>query len=157
MATLVERLLSFVVERYPFALPVVQRALESCDGAALVSDRSIEQLRPTLCRELTDQLGTIVATDLPEPTPGVTASTRLQAAREELVQACDGFLARESIAASLTSDERREILRGMTLTRAVDNRLKQFFLSGEVTHRGVPFQGKGFRSLGQEAIYAAAI
>ena len=157
MATLVERLLSFVVERYPFALPVVQRALESCDGAALVSDRSIEQLRPTLCRELTDQLGKIVATDLPETTPGVTASTRLQAAREELVQACDGFLARESIAASLTSDERREILRGMILTRAVDNRLKQFFLSGEVTHRGVPFQGKGFRSLGQEAIYAAAI
>ena len=157
MATLVERLLSFVVERYPFALPVVQRALESCDGAALVSDRSIEQLLPTLCRELTDQLGKIVATDLPETTPGVTASTRLQAAREELVQACDGFLARESIAASLTSDERREILRGMILTRAVDNRLKQFFLSGEVTHRGVPFQGKGFRSLGQEAIYAAAI
>ena len=45
----------------------------------------------------------------------------------------------------------------MILTRAVDNRLKQFFLSGEVRYRDVPFQGKGFRSLGQEAIYAAAI
>jgi 2-oxoisovalerate dehydrogenase E1 component len=70
---------------------------------------------------------------------------------------CDGFLAREAIAASLTSDERREILRGMVLTRAVDNRLKQFFTSGEVRYGDAPFQGKGFRSLGQEAIYAAAI
>ena len=45
----------------------------------------------------------------------------------------------------------------MVLTRAVDNRLKQFFTSGDVAYQGVPFQGKGFRSLGQEAIYAAAI
>ena len=75
----------------------------------------------------------------------------------ELIDACAGFFAREAIAASLTPDERREILRGMVLTRAVDNRLKQLFTSGEVSYQGVPFQGKGFRSLGQEAIYAAAI
>src|SRR5688572_13114208 len=49
------------------------------------------------------------------------------------------------------------MLRGMVLTRATDNRLKQFFASGEVQYAGTPFQGKGFRSLGQEAIYAAAI
>src|SRR6185369_4537560 len=47
--------------------------------------------------------------------------------------------------------------RGMILTRAVDNRLKTFFTSGEVRHGSGSFQGKGFRSLGQEAIYAAAI
>ena len=82
---------------------------------------------------------------------------RLQQAREELLEACDGFFAREAIARSLTAAERREILRGMVLTRAVDNKLKHFFSSGEVTYQGVPFQGKGFRSLGQEAIYAAAI
>ena len=62
-----------------------------------------------------------------------------------------------TIAASLTAAERLEILRGMILTRAVDNRLKQLFTSGEVRYRDTPFQGKGFRSLGQEAIYAAAI
>ena len=45
----------------------------------------------------------------------------------------------------------------MVLTRAVDNRLKQFFIGSDVQFEGVPFQGKGFRSLGQEAIYAAAI
>ena len=51
----------------------------------------------------------------------------------------------------------REILRGMLLTRAVDNRMKAFFLNGEVKYSNVGFQGKGFRSLGQEAIYACAI
>src|SRR4051812_42744757 len=45
----------------------------------------------------------------------------------------------------------------MLLTRATDNRLKTFFTSGEVRFGDAPFQGKGFRSLGQEAIYAAAI
>ena len=47
--------------------------------------------------------------------------------------------------------------RGMLLTRATDKRLKTFFTSGEVRFRDSPFQGKGFRSLGQEAIYAATI
>jgi TPP-dependent pyruvate/acetoin dehydrogenase alpha subunit len=45
----------------------------------------------------------------------------------------------------------------MILTRAVDNRLKQFFTSGEIRWGDMAFQGKGFRSLGQEAIYAAGI
>src|SRR5207237_746565 len=61
----------------------------------------------------------------------------------------------EAIAASLTHDEKLEMLRGMILTRAVDNRLKQFFSGGEVRYGNASFQGKGFRSLGQEAIYAA--
>ena len=47
------------------------------------------------------------------------------------------------------------MLAGMVLTRAVDNRLKQFFTGGEVRWGGKSFQGKGFRSLGQEAIYGA--
>src|SRR6266849_2594734 len=45
----------------------------------------------------------------------------------------------------------------MILTRAVDNRLKQFFTGGEVRYGNASFQGKGFRSLGQEAIYAATM
>jgi 2-oxoisovalerate dehydrogenase E1 component len=157
MSTLADRLMSFVVERYPFALPAVQRASHSCDAAQAVDEAAIELLRPAFAGALRRQLDEIAAGDLPDTTPGVTAATRLEKAREELLDACDGFLAREAIGASLTADERREILRGMILTRAVDNRLKQFFLSGEVTHQGVPFQGKGFRSLGQEAIYAAGI
>ena len=49
------------------------------------------------------------------------------------------------------------MLRGMILTRAVDNRLKAFFTGSEVRYGNTPFQGKGFRSLGQEAIYAAPL
>ena len=45
----------------------------------------------------------------------------------------------------------------MMLTRATDNRLKAFFSSGEVRYGTHRFRAKGFRSLGQEAIYAAAI
>ena len=49
------------------------------------------------------------------------------------------------------------MLRGMVLTRATDNRLKAFFTAGEVRYGSLAFQGKGFRSLGQEAIYGAAM
>jgi hypothetical protein len=45
----------------------------------------------------------------------------------------------------------------MILTRATDNRLKALFLGGEVRFGANAFQGKGFRSLGQEAIYGAAM
>jgi 2-oxoisovalerate dehydrogenase E1 component len=69
----------------------------------------------------------------------------------------DSASVREAIVASLTKAERLEILSGMVLTRAVDNRLKAFFTGSDVKHGDIPFQGKGFRSLGQEAIYAAAI
>jgi hypothetical protein len=92
-----------------------------------------------------------------EVTPGISAGHRLTTAAAEIAEACDGFFARAAIAASLTADERREILRGMMLTRSVDNRLKTFFSSGEVKYGAAGFQGKGFRSLGQEAIYAAGI
>jgi TPP-dependent pyruvate/acetoin dehydrogenase alpha subunit len=59
---------------------------------------------------------------------------------------------------SLTPKEKLEALRGMLLTRHLDARLKKFFMSSEVkTPDGATFQGKGFRSMGQEAIYAAAL
>jgi 2-oxoisovalerate dehydrogenase E1 component len=140
-----ERLCAFVLERFPFALPLVRGALHAG------GERNVFR------RELEKALAGLQADDLPEPIPGTRAAGRLDRARHDLLEACDGFLERESIAESLTADERREILRGMVLTRAVDNRLKQFFGGGDVTWRGAPFQGKGFRSLGQEAIYAAAI
>jgi 2-oxoisovalerate dehydrogenase E1 component len=141
------RLYAFVLERFPFAVPLVHRALERCDPA------DHDAFRAELARVLQE----IDVSDIPEPTPRVTSAERLRRAAADLLDACDGFLARDEIARSLTPDERRHILRGMILTRAVDNRLKHFFTSGEVSFRGTPFQGKGFRSLGQEAIYAAAL
>jgi 2-oxoisovalerate dehydrogenase E1 component len=151
------RLCAFVLERFPFAFDLVRRVLEESPVPDTDDAAALEECRSSFGRRLARGLNGLDATTLPETTPGVAAGSRLELAQRALLEACDGFLAREAIAASLSHDERREILRGMILTRAVDNRLKQFFSSGEVRHRDVPFQGKGFRSLGQEAIYAAAI
>jgi 2-oxoisovalerate dehydrogenase E1 component len=155
------RFASFVAERHPLAISVAVDALETVRrGAVLDTDaKQIDALRPPFRRELARRLYQVLTapdgTD--ETTPGISAIKRLEQARAEVVEACDGFLAREAIRVSLTADERREILRGMVLTRAVDNRLKQFFMGGEVRWGDKAFQGKGFRSLGQEAIYAGGI
>ena len=140
------RLAAFVLERYPFAVALVRQAFEAAGGD-----------RQAFRRELERRVAAVPVAGLPDTTPGVTAEARIKAASAELVDACEAFLEREDIASSLTAEERHEILRGMILTRAVDNRLKQFFTSGEVRYGDAAFQGKGFRSLGQEAIYAAGI
>jgi 2-oxoisovalerate dehydrogenase E1 component len=142
-ATSTARLAAFVVERFPFAVTAVQRAL----------GRSPRDFRSTLERELR----TVDVADLPETTPGVSAEERWNIAVRELLDACDGFAAREAIAASITAEEKLEIMRGMVLMRALDNRLKQFYLQSEIKYGNSSVQGKGFRSFGQEAIYAAGI
>src|SRR4051812_32789200 len=140
-----QRFSAFITERFPFALTAALAAFdkdgEHC-GAALA--KAVAASLPK-----TDRLSEVM--------PAVTAEQRMAQAAAEIERACAGFFRREAIRASLTQDERREILRGMLLTRAVDNRLKAFFLSGEVKYGAAGFQGKGFRSLGQEAIYASAI
>src|SRR5689334_9951822 len=155
------RFAAFVAERHPFAL---QFAIQAFDGAGLSALKArdavkIDAARPAMRRALAKLLYDEVAAPegIAETTPGVAAAKRLEQARAEVVDACDGFVRRAAIEASLTKDERREILKGMCLTRSVDNRLKQFFMAGEVRWNETPFQGKGFRSLGQEAIYAGAI
>ena len=156
---LAARLAAFVVERHPFALADVMLAFEEiAGGSSPVDADGIDRLRSGFARELGRRLGT---RPLPEGvadvTPRITAAVRMEQAAAEVVDACDGCLRRLAVEASLTADERREILRGMMLTRATDNRLKALYSSGEIRCDGVPFQGKGFRSLGQEAVYAAAI
>src|SRR5687768_9792890 len=89
MAGVAARLVAFVVERYPFATTVVQKAVD-----AIGVDRA--KLRKELARRIE-----IDVADVPEATPGVPSSARMAAAREELLDAIDGFLHREAIAASL--------------------------------------------------------
>ncbi|HEX2122799.1 MAG TPA: thiamine pyrophosphate-dependent enzyme, partial [Thermoanaerobaculia bacterium] len=149
MTSLSSRFTAFIAERHPFALRPAMRAMEQAGF------ENAEAFRRALEPQLAEALA--IGDDVPETTPGVSARERLQHAVAEVLDACDGFLRREAIAASLTPDEKREILRGMLLTRATDNRLKQFFTGGEVRWGNASFQGKGFRSLGQEAIYAAVI
>src|SRR6476646_7641296 len=148
---------AFVLERYPFAATSAREALAAATGAAPVLESGIDRLREPFAREFRTRLQRLAPIDLTEPTPGVSASRRFKQAVDEIVDACDGFLRRAAIRASLTPEERLEILRGMMVTRATDNRLKAFFTNGEVRYGETVFQGKGFRSLGQEAIYGAAI
>src|SRR5262245_36111131 len=122
LLSLESRFAAFVAERHPLALSVVLEALDAVRrGSTDARAASIEALRAPFRRELARRLyHSLEAPDgIDETTPGVSAIKRLEQARAELVDACDGFLAREAIRASLTADERREILRGMVLTRAV--------------------------------------
>jgi 2-oxoisovalerate dehydrogenase E1 component len=145
--TLAKRFGAFVTERYPFALSAALAAFQkSKDGAGIGA-----ALRAQLAHD------PAALSAIGETTPGIAAPQRRAAAIDELVDACEGFFRREQIRASLSAEERREILRGLILTRATDNRLKALFLGGEVRYGDAAFQGKGFRSLGQEAIYAAGI
>jgi len=149
------RLAAFIAERFPFALAPVLDALgpllDDCAGDVEAFAR--------LGTEAAGRLASLPlrAPDGIETTPGVTAAARLDDARRELADAVCGFLRREAIAASLTREEKRELLRGMILTRATDNQLKSLFLGSRIRFGRTSFQGKGFRSLGQEAIYAAPL
>jgi 2-oxoisovalerate dehydrogenase E1 component len=155
--TLTRRFGAFVAERFPFAWSIALEALLAVGGDTLDDEQQIEVSRKAFALELGRRLEALTPPDVGDTTPGVGAGDRLKLAAGELLEACDGFLRRAAIRASLTPDERREILQGMVLTRATDNRLKALFTSGEVRYGDAPFQGKGFRSLGQEAIYAGAI
>jgi 2-oxoisovalerate dehydrogenase E1 component len=157
-----DRFLAFVIEQNPFAVDAAADAFDRVAGTrALTSEKEIDALRSPLAEGLKRPPRSFFEnrkmTSEVISSPGVTISDRVAQGVDALVDACDGFLRREAIAASLTNDERLEILRGMLLTRALDTRLKQFFSGSEVQYEGTPFQGKGFRSLGQEAIYAAVI
>jgi 2-oxoisovalerate dehydrogenase E1 component len=156
---LASRLGAFTAERHPLA---VTDALDAFDavtrGKPPRGEGAIDALRPAFRQELSRRLrGRHAPAGLPDTTPQVSAEQRIEQGREEVLDACDGFLRREALEASLTPDERRDMLRGMLLTRATDNRLKAFFTGGDIRYANAAFQGKGFRSLGQEAIYAASI
>jgi 2-oxoisovalerate dehydrogenase E1 component len=148
-----ERFQAFVTERHPFALGPAAAAFDAASAAG----RTFDDVRARLPDELRRRVTCPEVAATTETVPGVLGARRFGNAVDELIEACDGFMHRAAIRASLTPDERREILRGMALTRATDNRLKTFFTAGEVRYEGATFQGKGFRSLGQEAIYAAGI
>jgi 2-oxoisovalerate dehydrogenase E1 component len=150
-AALLARFAAFVAERHPFALKPALAAMEESAGKPERFARALESHLAAALAPAT------AVSEVPETTPGVSVNERLHQAVTEVIESCEGFLRREEIAASLTADEKRQMLRGMILTRSVDNRLKQFFTGGEVRYGNASFQGKGFRSLGQEAIYAAAL
>ena len=126
LAGLASRMSAFVAERHPLALDAALAAMDAAmrgardAGGAGGNAAGLEQLRPIFRRELTARLHAIaVGSDLPDPTPGTSAGTRLDQARDEVLEACDGFFSRAALALSLTPAERVEILRGMVDRKSV--------------------------------------
>src|SRR5437667_4290199 len=134
LASLASAFGAFVVERYPFAAAEALDALDAVTGGrALRSYGDLEALRPVFRHELSRRLESrLLPPGLAEATPRVTAEAGLAQAHRELLEGCDGFLRRAALEASLRTEERREILHGMLLTRATDNRLKTFFTGSDI-------------------------
>lgn len=154
-------LLTLVAEQHPFVAADVAGML---DMLALAPDTPLDDAADDV---VTAALGALesahdkLAPVLGDTTPLVPAAARFEAARTSLEALIRGFFRREQLRQSLTADDKKRFLRGMIRTRATDARMKKFFLSGELKYTPEKgdtqsFQGKGFRSLGQEAIYAAA-
>ncbi|HJQ97860.1 MAG TPA: thiamine pyrophosphate-dependent enzyme, partial [Candidatus Polarisedimenticolaceae bacterium] len=151
---------AFALETHPDAAGQLARAFATALSGAMRSKARLPQAIQGMRAPLTKALarnGAKPPKGALDPTPGVSPAARVHRAAAAISGDVSGFLEREAIRATLTPEERREILRGMILTRATDNRLKSFFTQGEVRYNGGSFQGKGFRSLGQEAIYAAPL
>lgn len=159
--TLNQRFMAFVLEQFPFAHEHVARLWSELvsDSPQINQDptpKAVEELSASFCAGLQIALQRDLSA-WPAPLPAHSAAERYRTEVERLVDAVDGHFSRESIRLTFTPDEKRWMLQGIVLTRAVDNRMKQMFLSGELKYGDLGFQGKGFRSLGQEAIYAAAL
>ncbi len=159
---------AFAQEHFPFLAQQLEGALEEVlEGSKILNSQGIEDLADPLGEELRRRLAPLrPLRNAEETSPGVSAEKRWSEAEAALSAALRGFFRRESLRASITPEEKREMLRGMLLTRAMDNRLKSLFTGGEIRYSGKDllgghveksFQGKGFRSLGQEAIYAATL
>ena len=119
----------------------------------------VEQCETALLAEIETLVAPLRAPEFHgEAYPMTSAQTVAEHAAARLQSDLASAVERVRLKTSLTAEEQREILRGMLRTRYLDARLKKFFGSSEVKQPdGSAFQGKGFRSMGQEAIYAAAL
>jgi 2-oxoisovalerate dehydrogenase E1 component len=169
LAILRQSLLAALAQNYPFLLEPLITSFEeiaaeffeaTIDGGIItLSSSEFEQLE----RRYIETVWSTALRVKPEyrdaaayPMTSVSQTTEYFTVR--LCEDIHGVFTRARLKSSLAPKEKLEALRGMLLTRYLDARLKKFFMSSEVkTPDGTTFQGKGFRSMGQEAIYAAAL
>lgn len=145
----------------PFLLSDLKTRLHKllADFPAKLSPTQFEQFEKRCLEAVRLRLSRLTKTERsPEAYPMMSTGGMLDHFSDRLLQDLQAAFNRMRIKHSLSAAEKREIQRGMLRTRHLDARLKKFFVSSEVKlPDGAPFQGKGFRSMGQEAIYAAAI
>jgi 2-oxoisovalerate dehydrogenase E1 component len=152
------KLLVLLSESFPVAMPylrpIVSQGVRDLDLGQVSEDKEawLDDLMAKVGEKLKSE-----TLDLGETTPFVPANQRAQQALAHLRELIDGHLCRQILLSQLRAEDKRWMYRGILLTRAVDNRLKKLFLTGEIEYKKRGFQGKGFRSLGQEAIYAAGL
>src|SRR5881398_1004125 len=98
---LASRFGAFVAERHPFALTDALEAFDKATGGREPKDEgAIDAIRPALHRELKKRLqARQVPHGLAETTPRTSAAARVAQAHAELLDAVDGFVRREAIAA----------------------------------------------------------
>lgn len=149
------RFIAFVVEQHPFVVRFAREAIDKA-FATLTPKTNLQSFGQRLGQSIAKAIAFDGQANL-EATPFVSAKERHQQEVQRLLDSVDGFFAREQFVASISNAEKIRMLRGMMLTRAADLTLKKLFLSSEIKYKEIPFQGKGFRSLGQEAIYGAAL
>ncbi|MEE2961073.1 MAG: thiamine pyrophosphate-dependent enzyme [Myxococcota bacterium] len=150
------RFIAYLAEQYPLLLGSQRAAL-----MRYFKDHYPTALGESLVAEAaSDFVGVLKAKvksfHIEEVTPFVSGTMRLNDAFEGVRIGVSGYWRREQLLREIDSNSQRWFYRGMCLTRLVDNRLKKSFLSGELRYGDKGVQGKGFRSLGQEAIYAGA-
>src|SRR6185436_1821497 len=100
-ADLRQRFSAFITDRFPFALTAALAAF----------DKNADGCGPALAKSIAASLAK--SDRAVEVTPGISAEARIAKAAEEIEAACRGFFRRDALRASLSADERREILRGM--------------------------------------------
>src|SRR5262245_12476353 len=96
--SLESRFAAFAVERFPFALDVARDTLRRVlRGKDVAGSEALRALRAPLADALRAAVEKIDARDLPEATPGTTASERLRQAAAALAEEAEGFLVREAL------------------------------------------------------------
>src|SRR5262245_20514995 len=111
--SLESRFAAFAAERFPFALDLARDTLRRVlRGKDVTGVDGLRGLRAPLAEALRQAVEKIDARDLPETTPGTSVQERLHQAGDALAEEAEGFLAREAVLASLTPEEKRDLLRG---------------------------------------------
>ncbi|MFQ5649264.1 MAG: thiamine pyrophosphate-dependent enzyme [bacterium] len=160
MSELRQELFNTLSQLSPLARPPVLTLLEPlARQQGRISRAQFRRLKADLLAESQAALEALLATQKSQEIyPTLSCQHADQSYLSRLNADLNAAFDRVALRSSLTREEKLEILRGMLTTRYVDARLKKFFLSSEIkTPNGAIFQGKGFRSMGQEAIYAAGI
>jgi len=140
------------------ARSIIDQLVKLSPKSGQVSQAGFDSLRSnvlTATRKILTGTGRLSRKEI---SPTRTYADQVAYHTERVIDSLTGVFDRIALRNSLSNSEKIEILQGMLATRHLDARLKKLFTGTAVrTPEGNVFQGKGFRSMGQEAIYAAGI